>query len=139
MAQNHLNTGVVMKKFLLTTAMILASTSAFAAKGYQVTGPVSEVTANKIVIEKGKEKWELARDAASKIPADVKVGDKVTAYYSMTATEVESKGKAKEAKAEPVKVEKTAEKKSNVIEMKKDAKAASQIEPAAAAPSKKAM
>lgn len=91
-----------MKNILLTaSALLLSASPAFAgAKSYQVTGPVVELTDSKIVIEKGKEKWELARDAATKLPATVAVGSKVTAYYSMTATEVEDKSpKAKEAKA----------------------------------------
>ena len=33
-----------------------------AAMAYQVTGPVLEVTDTKVVVEKGKEKWEIARD-----------------------------------------------------------------------------
>jgi len=66
------------------------------AKSYQVTGPVLEVNDNMIVVEKGKgqakERWEIARDANTKIKGDVKVGTKVTIMYTMTATEVEAKG-----------------------------------------------
>lgn len=78
----------------LFAASLLFVTSAFAAgnKTYQVTGPVLEVTSDKIIVEKGKDKWEIARDGSSKVPADVKVGDKVTIEYRMTATNVEVKG-----------------------------------------------
>ncbi len=70
----------------------LFSLSALAAtKSYQVTGPVTEVNDTTITVQKGKEKFEIARDASSKVPAEVKVGDKVTAHYTMTATEVEVK------------------------------------------------
>jgi hypothetical protein len=75
--------------------MILASTLFLAsplAMAYQVTGPVLEVTDSKIVVQKGKEKWELARDASTKVTGDIKVGDKVTAEYKMTATSIEVKG-----------------------------------------------
>ena len=65
------------------------------AKSYQVTGPVVEVNNDMIVVMKGKDRWEIARDSSSKVPADVKVGDKVTIHYKMTVTEVESKGAAK--------------------------------------------
>ncbi len=44
-----------------------------------------------IAVQKGKDRWEIDRDAASKIPADLKVGDKVTITYTMTAKEVEMK------------------------------------------------
>ena len=50
-----------------------------------------------IVVMKGKERFEIARDASTKMPAGVKVGDKVTVYYRMTATEVEAKGAATKA------------------------------------------
>jgi hypothetical protein len=86
---------------LALVAAILCAVPVFAAgaKDYQVTGPVVEISNDKIVVMKGKDKWEIARDAASKVPADIKVGDKVTIYYRMTATEVESKA-AKPAKTE---------------------------------------
>lgn len=70
---------------------LLAATSAFAAKDYQVTGPVTEVSPNKIVVQKGKEKWEINRDSSTKIKGDPVVGSKVTVYYSMTATDIDVK------------------------------------------------
>lgn len=83
-----------MKNFL-RSSLILASVwaaSAFAAtKSYQVTGPVLEVNDKVIVVQKGSEKWSLIKGTSTKAPADLKVGDKVTAYYEMTATEVEKK------------------------------------------------
>ena len=62
--------------------------SAAATKTYQVTGPVLAVTDTTITVQKGKEKWELARGKETKGPADVKVGDKVTIEYTMTAISV---------------------------------------------------
>ncbi len=76
--------------FRLAAIAALFSVSAFA---YQVTGPVVEVTDSKIVVQKGKEKWELAKDASTKSEAAPKVGDKVTVEYSMTATNISVKGK----------------------------------------------
>lgn len=73
-------------------ALALASTGAFAAgKTYQVTGPVLELTSDKIVVQKGKDKWEIARDANTKVEGDLKVGSRVTIEYTMTATSVEVK------------------------------------------------
>ena len=80
---------------MLAAALLFAAPMAMA---YQVTGPVVEVTDTKIVVQKGKEKWEIARDANTKEEGDVKKGAKVTVEYSMTATSIavkESKGKAK--------------------------------------------
>ena len=60
-------------------------------RSYQVTGPVLEVTESMIAVQKGKDRWEIARDANTKIMGDVKVGSKVKIMYTMTATEVEAK------------------------------------------------
>ena len=65
--------------------------SAGDAKTYQVTGPVLEVTPTTITVQKGDDKWEVARSKSTKITGDLKVGAKVTIYYSMVASEVEVK------------------------------------------------
>jgi hypothetical protein len=61
------------------------------AMAYQVTGPVLEVTDTKIVVEKDKEKWEIARDKDTKVTGDLKKGARVTIQYRMTATSVDVK------------------------------------------------
>jgi len=100
-----------MKRLLLAAALTLASATAFAAqpKTYQVTGPVLEVTDELIVVEKGKEKWEVARTPETKVEGELKVGAKVTIQYRMTAASVEAK--AADAKAADAKPEKKADKK----------------------------
>jgi hypothetical protein len=81
----------------LIAALMLISSVGFAAKTYQVTGPVLEVTDSKIVVEKGKDKWEIERTASTKVKGDLKVGEKVTIEYTMAADNVEVK-EAKDAK-----------------------------------------
>ena len=87
---------------LLAVLSLALSSAAFGAgaKTYQVTGPVLEVTDKTITVEKGKEKWQLARDKDTKVTGDPKVGAKVTIEYRMTATSIEVKGDAKAAKAD---------------------------------------
>jgi hypothetical protein len=84
---------------IMVVALMFVASVAFAGvNSYQVTGPVLEVTKDKIVVQKGKEKWEIAVDSSTKIPADVKVGSKVTIKYEMKAVSVEvsgAKGKKK--------------------------------------------
>ncbi len=84
----------------LISAFALGSV-AFAgpSKTYQVTGPVLEVNDSVIAVQKGKERWEIARDASTKGDGQAKVGDKVTVTYTMTATAIEAKAAAKDAKA----------------------------------------
>ena len=97
-----------MKKVLfLACAFVFVVTVAFAAgpKTYQVTGPVLEMTGDVIVVQKGKDKWEVGRDAATKVTGDLKVGSKVTIEYTMKAATVEVKEekKAEAKKTEPKK------------------------------------
>lgn len=73
-------------------AVSLALSLQAAVKTYQVTGPVLELRADAIVMQKGSDRWEIARDGATKITGDLKVGSKVTIEYRMTATVVTVKG-----------------------------------------------
>ena len=81
------------KAVLLAGVFLLAASLAFAAgpKTYQVTGPVLEVKDDVIVVEKGKEKWEVGRTKDTKVTGDLKVGSKVTIEYRMEAASVEVK------------------------------------------------
>ncbi len=88
-------------KMRLTAAVtgiaLLAATTLFAGatKTYQVTGPVLEVKDDMIVIQKGKEKWEVAKDKDTKVTGDLKVGSKVTVMYTMKAASIEVKTEKK--------------------------------------------
>ena len=74
---------------------MIASFAFAGTTSYQVTGPVLEVTNDSVTVQKGKEKWEIARDKDTKITGDLKVGSKVTIHYTMKATSVEVKGEEK--------------------------------------------
>jgi hypothetical protein len=93
-----------MKKLLglFVVAAFVASASLALAKDYQVTGPVVEVKDDRIIVKKGTEDWEIARDKDTKTTGEIKKGDKVMIKYKMIATTIEGKeapkGKA-EAKA----------------------------------------
>jgi hypothetical protein len=81
----------------LTGIALLAATTAFAGgtKSYQVTGPVLELKDDMIVVQKGNEKWEVARDKDTKVTGDLKVGSKVTVMYTMKAATIDAKADAK--------------------------------------------
>ena len=90
---------------LLAAASVALSSPVLAAgeKTYQVTGPVLEVTDSMIAVQKGKDRWEIKRDASTKVTGDLKVGERVKITYTMTATDVEvkaGKGKGKKKEAE---------------------------------------
>ena len=93
-----------MKKILrvLVPAVFLLLAPVFAQAAvddFQVTGNVTEKTADSITVMKGKERFQIAIDKDTKMTGDVKVGGKVTIKYKMHASSIESKeAAAKEAK-----------------------------------------
>jgi hypothetical protein len=90
-----------MSRLALAVLIATLAVPAFARqpKTYQVTGEVKEVTPDLIVVQKGKENFEIARTADTKVTGDLKVGGKATVEYRMTAATAEAKAeKAKGAK-----------------------------------------
>lgn len=85
---------------LLTGITLLAASTSFAGttKTYQVTGPILEVKDDMIVVQKGKEKWEVAKDKDTKVTGELKVGSKATVAYTMKAATIDAKADAKAEK-----------------------------------------
>ena len=86
-----------MKKcaLILCLAFFCSSAALAATVKYQVTGPVLEIRDDVIVVQKDNDKWELARDKTTVVAGDLKVGSKVTVFYTMQATKIEVKEAAK--------------------------------------------
>ncbi|MDD2320685.1 MAG: hypothetical protein PHO83_11610 [Geobacteraceae bacterium] len=86
-------------KLIATVVAAMLLTASVACAGmpttYQVTGPVLEVKPDMVVVQKGKEKWEIARDKDTKVTGDLKVGSKVTIQYRMKAASIDVKGSGK--------------------------------------------
>ena len=83
-----------MKKFaVVVVVLVLVAAVAFAGKTYQFTGKVLEIKDNVIIVDKKGEKFELVKDANTKVKGDLKVGAKVTVQYESRATEIEVKAK----------------------------------------------
>jgi hypothetical protein len=84
--KNRLMWGVLIVAVL---AVAIAGINA-AAKAYQFTGTVKTVTGTTFTVEKSAtETWEFSTEKDTK--GAPKVGDKVTVYYKMIATEIEVK------------------------------------------------
>lgn len=81
-----------MKRYVVALLGVLALSAVIAAAAsvnkYQVTGPVLELSADAISVKKGKDVWELGRDANTKVNGDLKKGKKVEIKYRMIATEI---------------------------------------------------
>ena len=73
---------------LIAAALLATPRSAVAPKTYQVTGPVLNLTNDMITVQKGSEKWEIARDGSTKVTGDLKTGAKVMVEYRMTAATI---------------------------------------------------
>ncbi len=72
-------------------ALALTSVASAAPKTDQATGPVLEVTEAMIAVQKGNERWEIAREASTKANGAPQGDDKVTIKYSITAPQIEVK------------------------------------------------
>ena len=61
-------------------------------KRYHLAGVILEVNDSTIAVQKGNDRWELARDSNTNIRGDLKIGAKVTVTYVMTASGVGPSG-----------------------------------------------
>ena len=78
---------------VILVVLALAAGGYTSAKSYQFTGVVKAVDSNSLTVEKSaKETWqfELAKNTKGAAP---KVGERVTVYYKMSATEIEANPK----------------------------------------------
>jgi hypothetical protein len=85
-----------MRRVLLSAFVLILLVMSFvaggyaAAKSYQFTGTVKASDAGTLTVEKSaKETWQF--DVSKDTKGAAKVGDKVTVYYKMVATEIEAK------------------------------------------------
>ena len=85
-----------MRRIVLIACMLAFMVSAFvaggyaASKAYQFTGVVKAADAGSLTVEKSaKETWQF--EVSKDTKGTPKVGDKVTVYYKMVATDIESK------------------------------------------------
>lgn len=70
-----------MKRIAL--ALVLAATASFAEPIYQVTGRLTGMPNDSIIIQRGNETWAFKRDPS--VPANIMLGSKVTIHYTPVA------------------------------------------------------
>jgi hypothetical protein len=85
-----------MRRFFITAFVVATLLAAFVAggyaavKSYQFSGVVTAADAGSVTVEKSaKETWQF--EVSKDTKGTLKVGDKVTVYYKMVATEIEAK------------------------------------------------
>lgn len=84
---------------LALAASLSASAVDLKSDSFQVTGEVSAVDDTSVTVMKGKERFHITKDAATKVTGDLKVGAKVTIKYKMYAESVEAKAEGAKAPA----------------------------------------
>ena len=93
----------VFRVFLAVAVLVVFSAPAFAVDlktdSFQVTGTVSAVDASSITVMKGKERFHITKDTATKVTGEATVGAKVTVHYKMYAVDIEAKSDGKAEKA----------------------------------------
>ncbi len=81
-----------MKTLRLACALLCLALSTYAfadaPKTYQVTGEVIDVGDDTVTVQKGKEKFEMAKNADTKTEGELKKGAKVMVEYRMTAATI---------------------------------------------------
>ena len=80
--------------WLVAAASLVSANAVFAAGNtYQVTGTVMAVIPGKVVVQKGKERWEFdLSPEAKELAGKLKPGEKITITYTMTATSIAGHG-----------------------------------------------
>ncbi|MDH4134781.1 MAG: hypothetical protein OEV31_08310 [Gammaproteobacteria bacterium] len=66
-----------------------------ATRPIRITGQVIDVREDAIVVQKGKEKWEIARHPAAAIKGDLKKGARVTVDFRAIAAGIEVRDEKK--------------------------------------------
>lgn len=94
-----MRTSLSLAALTLAGALVAGPALAAAPRTYQVTGPVLSLTDDTIVVQKGADKWEIARGPDTKVTGDLKVGSKVTIEYRMSAASIDVKPAAAKAAA----------------------------------------
>lgn len=75
---------------LLVITLVLAAPASADPKTVRVTGMLAELRDDLIVIEKGKERWEILRTPGTAVKGEIKKGAKVSIEIRMSAASVEA-------------------------------------------------
>jgi hypothetical protein len=83
---------------LVLIGCLLSFTAGAATRAIVVTGPITELRDDAIVIQKGKQQWEIARGAATKVRGELRKGALVTIEVYLSAGTIDVREEKKETK-----------------------------------------
>lgn len=78
-------------RLLLLLPLLAACLHAEPQRYYQVTGPIVALTDTVITVQKGEERWEIARSPATRVDGMLALGQRVTVQYRMAADKINVK------------------------------------------------
>lgn len=88
-----------MSRAVLVLIGLLVSIAAGAGtRAILITGPVTDVREDMIVIQKGKQQWEIARGPSTKVRGELRKGALVTIEVYLSAGNIDVREDRKEAK-----------------------------------------
>jgi len=85
------------RMLLLAFALVLALPASADPKTVRVTGMLAELRDDLIVIEKGKERWEILRTPGTAVKGELKKGARISIEVRMSAASVEALPERKKA------------------------------------------
>jgi hypothetical protein len=79
-----------MKVFLaLLSGLLLLAPAMAATRAIIVTGPITDIRDDAIVIQKGKQQWEIARNPGTKVKGELRKGALVSVEVYLNAGTIE--------------------------------------------------
>ena len=84
-----------MRPLILAFFLLAAAPAQAATKAIVVTGPVTEVRDDVVVIQKGKQQWEIARTPGTAIRGELRKGALVTVEVYLSAGSIEVRDEKK--------------------------------------------
>lgn len=88
-----------MLRYGMALCGLLCVTAALAAtRAVLITGPITDIREDAIVIQKGKQQWEIARGAATKVRGELRKGALVTIEVYLSAGTIDVREDKKETK-----------------------------------------
>lgn len=75
----------MLRSIFVLVGLLMALSVNAATRAVVISGPVTEVRDDVIVIQKGKQQWEIARGAATKVRGELRKGALVTIEVYLSA------------------------------------------------------
>jgi len=83
--QNHFGYSAMIRISLFLIGLLVSFAAQAATRAILITGPITDVREDMIVIQKGKQQWEIARGPSTKVRGELRKGALVTIEVYLSA------------------------------------------------------